>query len=204
MKKILIALAVCVVLFSVVSISAFAVEDVEIIGAADEKTQILVADDEYIGDDSVYTDGYIYDDMYESSYYYYDDEFMAEIQSNPVLAELAEDEEIMQILYEVGTENIIAFGICIIIAVIASLLFLPLLIVVIVLAVLNSKAKKQIKELEMKVSPAYSFAYTQNNVANLNYQPQPVEPVAQPAAEAQAPVINEASQEAENTEGGDE
>ena len=202
MKKRFLAIILCVIFSVLLSVSVFATGDIGIIGGAEGETQILVGNDEYIVDDSLYTDGYIdedFNDIYDSSYYTYfeDEEFMDEVVNNPGFSMFADEEEVMQMLYEIGLDNMVYMGVCGIIAILSSLMFLPLLILLIVFAVLNSKAKKKIKELEMKANPAYSYAYSQKNSANLNYQPQPV-------AEAQKSVESALPQDAENTNGGEE
>lgn len=196
MKKRIFAILLCIALSSILCVTAFATEDIGIIGGADGDTQIVLDDEDIIYDEDVYD---IYDPFYDESYYdyYYDEEFMAEVESDPVLSILAEEPELLDMLYTIGTENIKTVILCSTIATIFMLLFTPALVVMIVFAVLNGKTKKKIKEYEMKMSaPAY---FAQPNVANLNYQPQPA---AQPQVN-QAPVLNGEPQTAENAEGGE-
>ena len=201
MKKRIFAILMCVVLSSIFCVGAFATGDIGIIGGADGDTQIIVDDDsalyndEYLYDDDFF---YEYDDSYNSeAYTFYDDEeFMKEVEKSLVLSALSEDEETMQILYSMGIEKVKSFIACIAIAMVFGTLFTPVLIVLIVFAVLNGKAKKTIKEYEIKMNPMFSYGVA-NNTANLNYQPQ-----TQPQVN-QVPVVNGEPQATEETQGGE-
>lgn len=201
MKKRIFAILMCVVLSSIFCVGAFATGDIGIIGGADGDTQIIVDDDsalyndEYLYDDDFF---YEYDDSYNSeAYTFYDDEeFMEEVEKSLVLSALSEDEETMQILYSMGIEKVKSFIACIAIAMVFGTLFTPALIVLIVFAVLNGKAKKTIKEYEIKMNPMFSYGVA-NNTANLNYQPQ-----TQPQVN-QVPVVTGEPQATEETQGGE-
>lgn len=201
MKKRIFAILMCVVLSSIFCVGAFATGDIGIIGGADGDTQIIVDDDSALYDDEyLYDDDffYEYDDSYNSEAYtfYADEEFMEEVEKSLVLSALSEDEETMQILYSMGIEKVKSFIACIAIAMVFGTLFTPALIVLIVFAVLNGKAKKTIKEYEMKMNPMFSYGVA-NNTANLNYQPQ-----TQPQVN-QVPVVNGEPQATEETQGGE-
>ncbi len=201
MKKRIFAILMCVVLSSIFCVGAFATGDIGIIGGADGDTQISVDDDSAVYDDEyLYDDDffYEYDDSYNSeAYTFYDDEeFMKEVEKSLVLSALSEDEETMQILYSMGIEKVKSFIACIAIAMVFGTLFTPALIVLIVFAVLNGKAKKTIKEYEIKMNPMFSYGVA-NNTANLNYQPQTKPQVNQ------VPVVNGEPQATEETQGGE-
>lgn len=201
MKKRIFAILMCVVLSSIFCVGAFATGDIGIIGGADGDTQIIVDNEADLYGDEFFND---FDDTYTSGYYsfYEDEEFMQEVEKSLILSTLLEeDEETMQIIYSMGIDKARAFITCIIVAMIFGILFTPALIVLIIFAVLNSKAKKKIREYEMRLNPAYTLAGVPNNMANLNYQPQPV---TQPQTQVnQTPIVNQQTQVAENTEGGE-
>ena len=184
MRKKILAFLLCIMLCGALGITALATGDIGIIGGEDGETDIILSDD-YLYDDELLYD---FDDSYYSEYYsfYDDEEFMEEVNNSLILSALLEDEETMQILYSMGIDKVKSFITCIVVGMIFGLLFVPVLIVMIIFAVLNSKAKKKIKEYEMRMNPAFSTGFVPFNNANLNYQPQPA---PQPQVN-QAPVVN--------------
>ena len=193
MKKRIFAVLLCIVFSSLLCVSVFATDDIAIIGGADGPTQIVV-DDESIYD--VYDDVYDYDDYYTDGalegYGYYDEEFLAEIESNPVLSLLAADEEMLYMINYIGIDNFEKIIVASVIIVICCLLFTPALVLLIVFAVLNSKTKKKIREYEIKKSVINTYV-----PASPVFQPQPV--TAQPQQEPAA-VVTEEAQAIENTQ----
>lgn len=167
MKKRLLAILICIALSSILCVSAFATEDIGIIGGADGDTEIILNDEDILYEDE------FYDDYYDE--YYYDDEFY----SDDLSSDLSELEYVFE---QFGEENVGVLIAAVVVMLICSLLFLPALILLIVFAVLNGKLKKKIREYELR----------NNGFAGVQYQPQPVnQPYAQPVPQPIAqPIVN--------------
>jgi len=91
-------------------------------------------------------------------------------------------EEFEEILGEGGAK---VFVVAMVGAVFMSLFF-PALILVIIFGVLNSKTKKKVKEFERFFGPVPQNAprYYNQNINNMNYQTQPVNPTGAPMGTA--------------------
>ena len=128
-------------------------DTIGIIGGADGETDILLSDDVF-----------------------YDDEFYDEYGSVDSSLYPADSEELFSMMEQIGEENMGVIMVAAVILVICSLLFLPMLVLLIVFAVLNSKLKKQIAELENKER----MSFNPNQGFNPNYNVNPVTNYAQP------------------------
>ncbi|MBR0534837.1 MAG: hypothetical protein IIX14_00505 [Clostridia bacterium] len=128
-------------------------DTIGIIGGADGETDILLSDD-----------------------IFYDDEFYDEYGSVDSSLYPADSEELFSMMEQIGEENMGVIMVAAVILVICSLLFLPMLVLLIVFAVLNSKLKKQIAELENKER----MSFNPNQGFNPNYNVNPVTNYAQP------------------------
>lgn len=128
-------------------------DTIGIIGGADGETDILFSDDVF-----------------------YDDEFYDEYGSVDSSLYPADSEELFSMMEQIGEENMGIIMVAAVILVICSLLFLPMLVLLIVFAVLNSKLKKQIAELENKER----MRFNPNQDFNPNYNVNPVTNYAQP------------------------